>query len=52
MLDLDCAANLLSIAGHMLGKEGVADVYMDAYFERIIMLIKHENLDNRTRLML
>ena len=52
MLDLDCAANLLSIAGHMLEKEGIADMHVDAYFERIIMLIKHENLDNRTRLML
>ena len=52
MLDLECAASLLSIAGHMLEKGGIAGMYMDAYFERIKVLIKHENLDDRTRLML
>ena len=31
MLDLECAANLLSIARHMLEKEGITGMCMDAY---------------------
>lgn len=50
--DIKCLCKVMFIVGAQLNANPKAKFYMDVYFDRIMMLMRNQRLDHRTRAML